>query len=441
MTGADQDEHRKQELAQRLDESRSRTWILLEGLSDIQMREPVARYLSPPNWDVGHMANFEELWLVQQLDRCAEMRAGYNSKYNALEHPRHERPKLQLLDKTGLQDYMAAVRRRTLELLQACCLSEIKLTRDGFVHEMLVMHEAQHQETLLQSFCMRGLAGGYRPPAARTLPTPGPARDAWCHVPTGPFDMGWPHVTGHYDNESPIHTVGVNAFDIARYPVTNGQFVAFIDDDGYHDGRHWSARGQEWLHESGHDLPEHWHRRGGTIWRRTLRDDAPVYHVPDEILCHISYFEAEAYAAWSGARLPTEAEWEKAARFDHATQRTRELPWGPGPATDALCNIDHLGLGPSQRGAFPEGASPCGAEHMIGDVWEWTSTRFDEYPGFEAFPYDEYSKTFFGGDYRVLRGGSWAARAGGSNATFRNWDHPYRRQIFAGIRLARDPPQ
>jgi iron(II)-dependent oxidoreductase len=157
---------------------------------------------------------------------------------------------------------------------------------------------------------------------------------------------------------------------------------------------------------------------------------------------HVSWFEADALARSFGARLPTEAEWEKAATWDQETGMARGFPWGDqragGDAALGRANVDHGLLGPAPAGAYPAGASPCGALGMLGDVWEWTSSDFEGYDGFVAHPYREYSEVFFGDRYKVLRGGSWATRARVATPTFRNWDLPYRRQIFSGVRLAWD---
>jgi iron(II)-dependent oxidoreductase len=153
---------------------------------------------------------------------------------------------------------------------------------------------------------------------------------------------------------------------------------------------------------------------------------------------HVCFFEAQAYAAWAGRRLPTEAEWEKAARFDPATGRSRRFPWGDEAPEPRHANLGQRHLSPAPVGAYPEGASPLGVHQLIGDVWEWTSSGFHPYPGFAVFPYEEYSQVFFGGDYQVLRGGSFGTDRAACRGTFRNWDHPIRRQIFSGFRCARD---
>ncbi|HEX7121182.1 MAG TPA: SUMF1/EgtB/PvdO family nonheme iron enzyme, partial [Gemmatimonadaceae bacterium] len=154
--------------------------------------------------------------------------------------------------------------------------------------------------------------------------------------------------------------------------------------------------------------------------------------------CHVCYHEAEACARWAGKRLPTEYEWEAAASWDPDTGSTRRFPWGDDVPTPHHANVDQLAFETAPIGAYRHNVSPIGCYGMIGDVWEWTSSDFRAYPGFEAFPYPEYSAPFFGTEYKVLRGGSWATRPGAIRNTFRNWDYPIRRQIFSGFRCARD---
>jgi iron(II)-dependent oxidoreductase len=154
-------------------------------------------------------------------------------------------------------------------------------------------------------------------------------------------------------------------------------------------------------------------------------------------VCHICYHEAEAFATWSGARLPTEIEWEVAASGT-PNGGQNAFPWGNAHCTPDLANVDQLGFGTARIGAYSANVSAFGCHGMIGDVWEWTSSDFAGYSGFRSFPYREYSEEFFGSEYKVLRGGSWATRPGAIRNTFRNWDFPIRRQIFSGFRLARN---
>jgi iron(II)-dependent oxidoreductase len=225
----------------------------------------------------------------------------------------------------------------------------------------------------------------------------------------------------------------VPAFRIGRVPVTNVEWHAFVDDGGYDSPRWWSERG--WGHRQANRLkaPQFWNG-DGTRTRFGRVEDIP----PDEPVQHLTYFEAEAYASWAGARLPTEVEWEKACAWDPLTERRRRFPWGDAAPTTELANLGGDALRPAPVGAYPDGASAYGVEQMLGDVWEWTSSPLRPWPEFTPMIYERYSQPFFDGDYQVLRGGSWAAGREVLRPSFRNWDHPIRRQIFSGVRLAWD---
>ncbi|HEV7470970.1 MAG TPA: SUMF1/EgtB/PvdO family nonheme iron enzyme, partial [Pseudonocardia sp.] len=257
-------------------------------------------------------------------------------------------------------------------------------------------------------------------------------------VPAGAFTQGTSGEPWALDNERPAHTVELPAYWIDAHPVTNGEYAEFVAAGGYEDAHWWSEAGWAHRREEGLVAPRFWARDGGTgeWWRRRF---GVVERVPaDEPVVHVCFHEAAAYARWAGKRLPTEAEWEKAARFDPASGRSRRYPWGDEEPTPRHANLGQRHLRPAAVGAYPEGASPLGVEQLIGDVWEWCDSGWHPYPGFEAFPYEEYSEVFFGGDYKVLRGGSFGTDESAIRTTFRNWDHPIRRQIFAGFRCARD---
>jgi iron(II)-dependent oxidoreductase len=250
--------------------------------------------------------------------------------------------------------------------------------------------------------------------------------------------MGAPEDCFSFDNERPRHTVDLPAFRIGRTPITNATFLTFTEGGGYQRREWWSDEGWSWKEDYDITHPGQW-ASAPEGWRQWRIDGWAPLNL-DEPVVHVSWFEADALARSLGARLPTEAEWEKAATWDQGTQTARRYPWGDEPPAPGAgrANLDHDGLGPMPAGALPAGASPCGALGMLGDVWEWTASDFDGYDGFAAHPYREYSEVFFGPDYRVLRGGSWATRARVARACFRNWDLPQRRQIFAGVRLAWD---
>jgi iron(II)-dependent oxidoreductase len=274
----------------------------------------------------------------------------------------------------------------------------------------------------------------------RSAPPPPPSRVAVTGevlVPGGRFSMGTSVEPWALDNERPAHDVDVPAFFLDAAPVTNARYAEFIADGGYDRPRFWSADG--WRHrvEAGLTAPMHW-RRDDDGWAYT-RFGATTPVRPDEPVVHVCFHEAQAFARWAGRRLPTEAEWEKAARYDPVSGRSRRYPWGDEPPGPGHANLGQRHLSPAPVGAYPDGASPLGVHQLIGDVWEWVDTDFHGYPGFAAFPYREYSEVFFGPRYKVLRGGSFGTDPVACRGTFRNWDHPIRRQILSGFRCARDP--
>jgi iron(II)-dependent oxidoreductase len=254
-------------------------------------------------------------------------------------------------------------------------------------------------------------------------------------VPGGECTIGAPANGFAYDNERPSHRTDVRGYRIARTPITNATYLHFVEGGGYERREWWSDEGWSWKEEYDITRPGCWTTDLGAEWR--LGKLEPLD--PHRPVVHVSWFEADAFARAHGARLPTEIEWEKAATWDQHTGSARRYPWGNDPPlTGVRANVDQLGCGPAPAGAYLAGSSPYGALGMIGDVWEWTASDFEAYPGFVAHPYREYSEVFFGTDYKVLRGGSWATRPRTITATFRNWDYPQRRQIFSGFRIAQE---
>ena len=338
---------------------RSKTLDLVRDLDDEALHRPLHPIMSPLVWDLGHIAAYEDLWCVHRLTGRPLLREDLAAVYDAFETPRADRAGIELLDYEQSLAYMDAVRERTLAAMD----------EPHEFHELVLRHELQHTETMRQALFLGGLPGG----APDHMPS-FPADPEWLEVPAGPFAMGAGDGGFAYDNERPRHEVDVSTFRITRTPITNATFLTFAEGGGYERREWWSDEGWAWKED--HDITHPLRWAGG--------DDSPVQHV--------SWYEADAFARSLGARLPTEAEWEKAS-------------------------------------AALEG---------VGLVWEWTASEFDGYPGFRAHPYREYSEVFFRRGYRVLRGGSWAASPRVATRTFRNWDLPQRRQIFSSLRLAWD---
>jgi gamma-glutamyl hercynylcysteine S-oxide synthase len=369
----------REAIANRLAEARQRTLDLIEPLDDEQLNRVYSPILSPLAWDLGHIANFEELWLVQTIGGREPLRGDLGRFYDAIENPRRERGELPILRDAELRAYLDDVRERTLEVLGEVEIdpqADDPLLRDGFVYEMLIAHEQQHNETMLQLLMMvddyelpadvSELLGSYRPEASDT-----PGAET-LRIEGGEHEIGAPASGFAYDNERPRHVVALGPFEIDRRPVANGSYLQFMQETGAEPPRYWAGDGE-----------------GGWVDTAMGRDQ-PID--PQEPVIHVSWHEADAFARWAGKRLPSEEEWEAA----------------------------------------------CSRLQGVGQAWEWTASEFAGYAGFEAFPYREYSQPFFGDGYRVLRGGSWATHRNVMRPSFRNWDHPERRQIFAGIRCARD---
>ncbi|MFD4315091.1 ergothioneine biosynthesis protein EgtB [Streptomyces sp. NPDC058548] len=413
--------------------ARARTALLTSCVEDGELTAQHSPLMSPLVWDLAHIGNQEELWLWRAVGGQEALRPEIDSLYDAFEHPRSARPSLPLLAPGEARTYAADVRLRVLDVLERAEFDERPLLRAAFAFGLVAQHEQQHDETMLITHQLR------KGPAALTAPPPPPLRSgplpAEVLVPGGPFTMGTSEEPWALDNERPAHVRVVPAFHIDTVPVTNGAYLAFMADGGYTDQRWWRPEGWAQTREHGIAAPLFWRRDGAQWLRRRFGVTEPVPE--DEPVLHVSWYEADAYARWAGRRLPTEAEWEKAARYDPDSGRSRRYPWGDADPGPEHANLGQRHLRPAAAGSYPEGASPLGVRQLIGDVWEWTASDFLPYPGFTVFPYKEYSEVFFGPDHKVLRGGSFAVDPVACRGTFRNWDLPVRRQIFSGFRTAR----
>ncbi|QGV77383.1 ergothioneine biosynthesis protein EgtB [Streptomyces ficellus] len=416
--------------------ARARTTLLTSCVGEGELTAQHSPLMSPLVWDLAHISNQEEQWLLRAVAGREALRPEIDSIYDAFEHPRATRPTLPLLAPAEARVYASDVRGRVLDVLERTALEGgPPLVDAAFAFGMVAQHEQQHDETMLITHQLR------RGPAALDAPEPppGPGTDglpAEVRVPGGPFTMGTSAEPWALDNERPAHARVVPEFFIDTVPVTNGAYMAFIAEGGYRDERWWAPEGWAQIREHGIGAPLFWRREGGQWLRRRF---GVVEAVPeDEPVLHVSWYEADAYARWAGRRLPTEEEWEKAARHDPVSGRSLRYPWGDEDPTPAHANLGQRHLRPAPAGSYPAGRSPLGVRQLIGDVWEWTSSDFLPYPGFVAFPYREYSEVFFGPGHKVLRGGSFAVDAVACRGTFRNWDLPVRRQIFSGFRTARD---
>jgi iron(II)-dependent oxidoreductase len=357
------------------------------------------------------------------------LRPDVDALYDSMAIAHDDRWDLPLPSRHDTTAYLAAVRDRVIEALaDAGGSAELRY------HVMYsVFHEDMHDE----AFTYTRQTHGYRapqlppaPPVAGGGPLPGDVEVAGGRYPLG-AEREEPFV---FDNEKWAHPVEVAPFRIARAPVSQEQFAAFVEDGGYRRPELWSHAGWEWRQRTRVDGPLYWRRDGQGWLRRDFDRWLPLE--PHRPVVHVNAHEAEAWCAWAGRRLPSEAEWEAAAAG--AAPARRRFPWGEEPPGPERANLDGLRLGCVEVGALAAGDSPAGCRQLLGNVWEWTATDFGPYPGFVPDPYREYSQPWFEknqfGNHRVLRGGAWTTRARMLRNSWRNFYTPDRRDVWAGFR-------
>jgi iron(II)-dependent oxidoreductase len=391
---------------------------------------------SPVGWHLGHIAYTEDLWLLQ---RCAGLKPvfpEYHQLFAADILPKKQRVFLPTLPEVEL--YLDAVRKKVLDYLEFAPIEEQER-----LWRFIIQHESQHCETVAFVLQMqrkkeeesstthlvtdlrdlRDVTNRRKKKEGRLIAdyqlliTDSPAIE----IPGGEFYMG-SDAAEALDNERSRHLCYLEAYSIDRYPVTCGQYRDFMESGGYQNPDWWSADGWKWLESAKVDRPLYW-------------SENPAFN--NHPVCGVSWYEAEAYCNFTGKRLPSEAEWEKAASWDATNQTYRIYPWGEEQPNGSLCNHGNNIANTSPVDAFPKGASAAGCWDMLGNVWEWTASTFDAYPGFESYPYRGYSQVYFDGEHRVLKGGSWATFPQALRSSFRNWYYPGVRQIIAGFRCAK----
>jgi iron(II)-dependent oxidoreductase len=404
---------------------------LLDGLTEAQMLGTQAHFLEPPIWEMGHVGWFQEYWIARHLDGATSLRPGSDGIYDSFNVSYTRRWDHRYPSRRQTLDYIGEVLRRSVERLE----SHAPDADDAYFYTLAAQHEDMHAENL--TLILQTL-GYTRPALTRVPPTATPLIDAAeaprdVAVPGGTFSLGAsPDEPFVFDNEKWAHPVDVAPFRIAAVVVTNAEFQAFVDDDGYRRREFWGRRGWDWRRRERVEHPLFWVRGDDRRWYER-RFEAVVALAPWHPVVHVNWYEAQAYCRWAGRRLPTEAEWETAATFDPATGCKRRFPWGDEPPTPNCANLDFRAGGTVDVRAFPGGDSPVGCRQMIGNVWEWVEDTFEPYPEFVCDPYREYSQPYFG-QKKVLRGGCWATRSRLIRSTWRNFYMRHRRNIFAGFR-------
>jgi ergothioneine biosynthesis protein EgtB len=429
MTAPVQDDRPNEAHSGRLADVRAMTLSLAAPLSAEDCAVQSMPDASPTKWHLAHTSWFFETFVLEPflggyVPFDPAYRALFNSYYVAV-GDRHPRPQRGLLTRPSLADVHRYRGHVDAALEHLLCRQGGPLAAALGMIELGIQHEQQHQELILtdiqHALSCNPLHPAYLPSRKPAVETAACRR--WLRFEGGIVRIGHGGDGFCFDNEHPAHDVLLQPFELASHPVTQGEFAAFIDDGGYRRPELWLSLGWDTRATHGWEAPLYWHRGDGG-WRRfTLRGLADLDR--DAPVAHLSYFEADAYARWLGARLPTEAEWEWAARQA-----------GGDPASDDTGNfLESAHLTPR---ASPPSAAPM--QQAYGDVWEWTSSAYAPYPGYrpEAGAVGEYNGKFMCSQY-VLRGGSCATPRSHIRASYRNFFSPEARWQFSGLRLARDP--
>jgi iron(II)-dependent oxidoreductase len=417
-------------LSRWLSEARARTLSLVEDLSDEQLMGPRLSIVNPLLWEIGHLAWFQEKWVLRHAAGRGPIRADADALYDSTAIPHDVRWDLPLPSRRDTLAYMRAVEDAIQERIARGGLTP----KDLYFLRLVVFHEDMHDE----AFAYTRQTLGYPPPAsdAGAPEAAAPEVDGDAEVPGGRFrlgaERGEPFV---FDNEKWAHEVEVAPFRVACRPVTEGELAAFCDDGGYARDDLWSEEGRRWKAEAGAVAPAYWKKEGGAWLRRSFDRWEPIS--PRRAMVHVGWHEAVAWCRWAGRRLPTEAEWEAAATLEPGATRLggRKLrfPWGDADPTPDRAALDARRPRAVSVDALPAGEGALGCRQMIGNVWEWTASDFLPYPGFVRDPYAEYSEPWFR-THKVLRGGCVQTTARLIRSTWRNFYTPDRRDVWAGFR-------
>jgi ergothioneine biosynthesis protein EgtB len=419
-------------LAKRYADVRALTEAIAAPLSPEDQQVQSMDDVSPTKWHLAHVTWFFETFLLRpNVAGYEEFHSDFNYLFNSYYEgvgPRHARPKRGLLTRPSLDDVLAY--RAHVDAAMAGMIESLN-PDDGAVVALIDLglnHEQQHQELALMDIkhvlSCNPMDVAYRRKEPVGLRTTHPL--AWFDLRGGIYAIGHGDDGFAFDNEGPAHEVLVRDYRIASRPVTNGEFADFIEAGGYRRPEFWHADGWATVNAEGWEAPLYWRAADDGSWNEfTLAGVCPLYH--DAPVCHVSFYEALAYASWAGKRLPTEAEWEIAARR-----------FGVGDAAESAANRMAAGfLRPMPAGDAPDDAAGEGPAQMMGDVWAWTESAYSPYPGFEpaAGAVGEYNGKFMI-NQMVLRGASCGTPPGHARVSYRNFFYPHQRWAFSGFRLA-----
>jgi iron(II)-dependent oxidoreductase len=421
------------DLAHMLTDARARTLALVQDLSDAQLIGPHLAIVNPLLWEIGHLAWFQEKWTLRHLRGEQPLWQRADALYDSAGVPHDDRWSLTLPSRADTLAYMQRVLDRAIAWLDRRPPGD----EEAYFYRLAAFHEDMHGE----AFTYTRQTLGYPPPStvARSQPAAASPVAGDAEVPGGTFLLGaTPDQPFVFDNEKWAHEIRLEPFAIARTKVTNDEFRRFVEDHGYRRREFWSEAGWRWREQAGAEHPVYWVPGEVGRWRCRFYDRV-VPLAGDLPVMHVNWYEAEAYCRWAKRRLPTEAEWEAAAAAEPApggktlSRRKRRYPWGDAPPDPARAHLDGA-AGCIPAAELPAGDSAFGCRQMIGNVWEWTASDFEPYPGFSADAYREYSEPWFGGTHKVLRGGAFATRARLVHNTYRNFYTPDRRDVLAGFR-------
>jgi iron(II)-dependent oxidoreductase len=420
------------ELAAHLRDTRARSSRLTEDLSSRQLMGPMRPTVNPVLWEIGHVGWFHEYWTLRHAHGDTPLLDRGDLMWNSSTVAHARRWDLDLPDRGGVWRYIGEVLERQLERLGG----GIDVPTSYF-YELAIRHEDMHVEAL--AYTRQTL--GYAQPEDLGRPAAHAAGD-WpgdIEVPGGTWRLGSSPEDGFiFDNEKWQHAVAIAPFRIAKAPVTNAAFAAFVEDGGYGRAQFWSPAGWDWRARAGAEHPVYWLAKdgGGWLWRRYDGTEQLAPHAP---VMFVNWYEAQAWCKWAKRRLPTEAEWEAAALGEPGpagfglADKKRRWPWGGAPPTINHANLGFAFDGPLDVADCAAGDSACGCRQMVGNVWEWTASDFVPFAGFAADPYEDYSQPWFNAR-KVLRGGSFATSARIARPGYRNFFTPERNDVIAGFR-------
>ncbi|HEX5705210.1 MAG TPA: ergothioneine biosynthesis protein EgtB [Pyrinomonadaceae bacterium] len=440
-----------QSIAELYNSVRTRT---LEIVAPLEIEDYViqtAEFMSPPRWHIGHTSWFFETVLRKYQTGykpySEDFLFFFNSYYEGFGE-RIERQKRGTRSRPTVAEtktYRAHIDEQMTRFIESVSDRDdaqeiLSIVRLGLEHEM------QHQELLV--YDIKHLLVDQFDAPMKPTPAAIDTVTGMVEIQGGLFELGYaargssPTVREGvdvfaWDNEKPQHKVFLQDFSIDRAPVSNGEYLEFMNAGGYKDFRWWHSAGWEKVNTENWMAPLYWEQQNGEWMIRDFGGLHPVAEKLNEPVSHVSFLEASAYAKWAGKRLPTEAEWEKAATQSPSSSAKQEFPWGDSPPDDSKANLFENGFwNPAPIGSFPEGQSVYGCQQMIGDVWEWTTSDYTPYPGFKS-EFDEYNDKWFVGQ-KVLRGGSFATPRIHIRSTYRNFFYPHERWMIAGFRCAKD---